>query len=214
MVLPKTHLEFDIRNDFPFNSFLNSVRKPSSNPIWVLKWSHLVSVLFYKVWRCCAPLHAWQLQACICATVTQVLQPWMICGIYLGSVSCTDLKELCQTDTAMSSPAPILLSVCLLPTPSLQAPAHQTPAWSTDPPAQRHRLHIDHPTSSFFSLTDLWVSSKGRALLDAWCLGRKWTTLTKAGWKKRGEKKSILPLGTTPINVQYLPRLIFLLCNS
>lgn len=86
-----------------------------------------------------------------------------------------------------------------------QTQTHPTPVWSAGPPAQRLRLHIDHPASSFFSLMDLWVSSKGRALLDAWCLGKKQTSLTKAGWKngkKKKEKEN--PLGITPSDLQSL----------
>lgn len=86
-----------------------------------------------------------------------------------------------------------------------QTLTHPTPVWLAGPPAQRLHLRIDHPASSFFSLMDLWVSSKGRALLDAWCLGKKQTALTKAGWKNVGKKiKKIFPLGITPSDFQYL----------
>lgn len=198
MVLPKTHLEFDIRNDFPFNSFLNRVRKPFSNTIWVLKWSHLVSVLFYKVWHCSAPLYAWQLQACICATVTECCSPGSLVEFIWGLFLAQTLQNQARLILLCHLPPPFyhLFDSCwpLLCKPILtkQAPAHQTPAWSADPPAQRRHLHTDHPASSFFSLMDLWVSSKGRALPDVWCLGRKWTTFTKRRWEKRqGEGKEL-----------------------
>lgn len=143
MVLPKTHLDFDIRNNFPFNSFLNRVRKPCSNTIWVLNWSHLVSVLFYKVWRCSAPPYAWQLQACTRVTRDRVLQPWVICGIYLGSVSCADLKQLGQTDPATSFFPPILLPVCLLLTPSLQAHPRKASPRLTRPWRDQRTLQLE-----------------------------------------------------------------------
>lgn len=192
MVLPKTHLEFDIRNNFPFYSFLNRARKPFSNTIWVFKWSHLISGSFYEVWHCSAPLYAWQLQACICATATECCS----LGWFVGFIWALFLAQTLRNYHYVIFHPHFI--ICLPPTnpfsckPSLtkQALAHQTPAWSADPPAQRHHLHIDHPASSFFSLMDLWVSSKGRALLDAWCLGRKCITFTKAGWgKKRGKKE-------------------------
>lgn len=86
-----------------------------------------------------------------------------------------------------------------------QTLTHPTPAWLAGPPAQRLHLHIDHPASSFFSLMDLWVSSKGRALLDAWCLGKKTDRFNKGRMEKCGEKKKkIFPLGITPSDLQYL----------
>lgn len=189
MVLPKTHLEFDIRNDFPFNSFLNSVRKPFSNPIWVLKWSHLVSVLFYKVWRCCAPLHAWQLQACICATVTECCSPGWIVEFIWGLFLAQTLKNYVRLIPLCHPPPPFyyLFASCR---------PHPCKPRLTRPRRDQRTLQLEGIVFTLIIqllLFFLWRISgfpqKGELfwMPDVW--GENGPLLQRQDGKKRGEKR-------------------------
>ena len=195
MVLPSTHLEFDIRNDFPFNSFLNRVRKPFSNTIWVLKWSHLVSVLFYKVWRCSAPLYAWQLQACICATATECCSPgWFVEFIWGLSLAQT-LKHQVRLIPLYHSPPHFI--ICLPPAdPFPVSQSSQSKPRLTGPRRDQRTLQLEGVVFTLIIQLLLfllrWISGfpQKRELFrmpDVW--GENRPLLQRQEGKKRGKKE-------------------------
>lgn len=64
---------------------------------------------------------------------------------------------------------------------------HLIRGWLRVPPAPRHHLRTGPPAFSFFSWLDLWASSRGRVLLDVWCLRKKAREIVIAKRRRNGK---------------------------